>query len=93
MSKVWYVKVDVPVYFMMDCNLEVTTDTEEKAREVAEDIVREELVMHGHYLSKNVPWDLGAGVLSFSRSGDLVPMLDNVEACHAELATDEGEND
>lgn len=81
MSKGWYVKVDVPVQFMMDCNIGVVAESEGGAQQAAEEIVANELRKAVDELQEGFPWDFTTGCLNWSRGGGtLAPVFELMRA-------------
>ena len=60
MSKGWYVKVDIPVHFNIDCNVGVVGSCEREAEQQAREIVTKNLMA-------DFPWDFEAGGFQFTR--------------------------
>lgn len=81
MSKGWYVKVDIPVHFNIDCNVGVVGSCEREAEQQARDIVKKELMT-------NFPWDFDVGALHFTRGCETFGWDDDYIHCSAELDSD-----
>jgi len=67
MSKGWYVKVDVPVMFHMDCNIGVVARDEVGAGKAALEIVKKELELKVDELREDFPWEFQTGALDWNR--------------------------
>ena len=67
MSKGWYVKVDVPVMFHMDCNIGVVASDECGAGKAALEIVKKELQLKVDELREDFPWEFQTGALDWNR--------------------------
>lgn len=81
MSKGWYVKVDVPVQFMMDCNIGVVAESEGGAQQAAEKIVADELKKTVDELQEDFPWEFTTGGLNWNRGGGtLEPMFELIRS-------------
>lgn len=81
MSKGWYVKVEVPVQFYMDCNIGVVATNEESAGKAALYIVKTELEKTFDCLREDFPWDFQTGSLEWHRGCEtLDPILDQMQA-------------
>lgn len=75
MSKGWYVKVDVPVQFHMDCNIGVVASHEYGAGEAAIEIVRSELKKTVDQLRDSFPWEFQTGGLEWNRGCETLDPL------------------
>jgi len=75
MSKGWYVKVEVPVQFHMDCNIGVVASHEYGAGEAAIEIVRSELKKTVDQLRDNFPWEFKTGALEWNRGCETLDPL------------------
>ena len=81
MSKGWYVKVNVPVQFHMDCNVGVTASDALSAENEAVRAVTEELKNTFDELRADFPWDFQTGALQWNRGAEtLEPVLYELEA-------------
>lgn len=60
MSKGWYVKVDIPVHFNIDCNVVVVGSCEREAEQKAREIVTKNLM-------EDFPWCFKVGGFQFTR--------------------------
>jgi len=81
MSKGWYVKVDVPVQFNMDCNIGVVASEEFGAIHEALKIVDAELRKTVDDLRDTIPWDFKTGALEWERGCEtLDPLWDQMQA-------------
>lgn len=76
MSKGWYVKVDIPVHFNIDCNVGVVADCERQAESMARDIVKKELMTE-------FPWDFEIGALHGTRGCETFGWDDDYISCTA----------
>lgn len=76
MSKGWYVKVDIPVHFNIDCNVGVVGSCEREAEQQARDIVKKELMTE-------FPWDFRIGALDFMRGAETFGWDDDGIRCTA----------
>lgn len=81
MSKGWYVKVDIPVHFNIDCNVGVVASCEREAEQVAKEIVTKDLVA-------DFPWDFEVGAFSFTRGCETFSWDDRDISCIVEPDSD-----
>lgn len=81
MSKGWYVKVDVPVQFNMDCNVGVVATDSTSAGVEAIKIVHSELKKTFDELRDAVPWSFQTGALNWERGCEtLDPVWSELQA-------------
>lgn len=67
MSKGWTVKVEVPVRFSMDCNVNVLGSDEHQAISAAKEFVLKHLELASD--EEGIPWNFEMAGLSFARGG------------------------